>query len=136
MDFPYTVDDSRLVAELGRVLGPGCWLLVTVPALPVLWSRRDVLAGHRRRYTRRTLTATLEGAGFRVERLLAYQFTLLPVVALSRLVGRFTLRSRSVEDRPPRLVNRALRLLNVAEARLGVDFKVGSSLAALARTAA
>jgi SAM-dependent methyltransferase len=130
------VDDARLVRELARVLAPGAWLLVTVPAVPALWSLRDEAAGHLRRYTRRSLRAVLENGGFCVERLRAYQFALLPVVAASRLVGRFTLQSRAAEDRPPAVVNRVLRCLNVAEARLDVDWPIGSSLAALARVRA
>jgi hypothetical protein len=40
--------------------------MITVPALPSLWSLRDDLAGHRRRYLRGQLMALLPKAGFQV----------------------------------------------------------------------
>lgn len=127
------LDDQRALAELARVVAPNGWVLVTVPALPALWSRRDELAGHLRRYTRRSLVRALEGAGLRVEALRAYQFALLPLVGLSRLFGRYTLKSRELEDKPLPAVNRALGWLNRAEVRSGVRWPIGSSLAALGR---
>lgn len=38
--------------EIPRVLVPGGRLAVTVPAMPLLWSQTDALAGHYRRYRR------------------------------------------------------------------------------------
>ena len=51
----------ELLAEVKRVLAPGGRLAVTVPAMPALWSRADVLAGHHRRYTRATLAKEVVG---------------------------------------------------------------------------
>jgi ubiquinone/menaquinone biosynthesis C-methylase UbiE len=130
------VDDERALDELRRVVRPNGWIFVTVPALPVLWSRRDELAGHLRRYTRASLRRTLQAGGLRVESLRAYQFALLPLVALSRWLGRRTTTTRELEDRPSPLVNRALRAVNLAEVRSGIRFPLGSSLVALARTPA
>ena len=127
------VDDERLIRELKRVVRPNGWVLVTVPAYQALWSKRDELAGHRRRYTRRGLVALLENAGLRVEALRAYQFALLPLLAISRLLGRQNTRTRELEDTPSKLVNRALRLLNLAEVRSRIPWPIGSSLAALGR---
>lgn len=43
-------DDRAAVAELTRILRPGGLLVVTVPALKMLWSDWDVSLHHRRRY--------------------------------------------------------------------------------------
>jgi SAM-dependent methyltransferase len=59
-------DDGAALAEIMRILQPGGRLLLFVPALPFLYSRIDEIYGHFRRYTRVSLLAALEGAGFAV----------------------------------------------------------------------
>lgn len=53
-----------LLDECSRVLKPGGYALVTVPAFPSLWSQADVDAGHFRRYRHASLTYEMEVAGF------------------------------------------------------------------------
>lgn len=77
-------DVDGLVGEVRRVLIPGGLLLVTVPALPYLWAEEDDVAGHKRRYTRRSLGITMDVGGLtqlRSEHLFA---SLVPVALLSR----------------------------------------------------
>ena len=50
--------------EVARLLRPGGRVYLTCPAYGFLWSVEDDYAGHRRRYTRRSLGATLRSAGF------------------------------------------------------------------------
>jgi SAM-dependent methyltransferase len=128
------VDDVAALAELRRVLRPDGLLVLTVPAVPWLWSHRDDAAGHRRRYTRKRLQAALADAGFAPVELGGYQCALLPALAASRLLGRRGPRLRDAEERPPALLNAALAWINRREAELGpgrVPF--GSSLAAACR---
>lgn len=54
-----------LLAEIYRVLKPGGICLVTVPAHEWLFSNFDANIGHYRRYSRKNLLWSLEGAGFR-----------------------------------------------------------------------
>lgn len=67
-------DDARAVGELFRVLEPGGWCLVSVPADPRLWDLSDEWAGHVRRYTGSELVALFEGAGFVVRRRFRWGF--------------------------------------------------------------
>lgn len=60
-------DDSRALRELGRLLNPTGSLIVSVPALPELFSQFDEVQGHRRRYTAESLRNCLERAGFLVK---------------------------------------------------------------------
>ena len=60
-------DDCRVLHELGRLLQPTGRLVVSVPALPELFSEFDEVQGHRRRYTAESLRRSLEGAGLFVE---------------------------------------------------------------------
>lgn len=129
-------DDSLALAELRRVIEPGGLLFVSVPAHAWLWSVRDTLAGHRRRYTRRMLRTRVVAAGFEVERMFGYQFLLLPLLAVSRFWSRWrTEAGTAAEDRPTASLNAALLTLNRLEVHLGrwVRPPTGSSLVLVAR---
>src|SRR3954469_20652448 len=86
----HTDDDVAALSDLRRVTRPGGRLVVSVPAHPRLWSRHDVVNGHRRRYTRRSLTAAAGAAGWRVERLTGFNVAYLAPAALVRIVRRAT----------------------------------------------
>ncbi|MFL6592301.1 MAG: class I SAM-dependent methyltransferase [Luteimonas sp.] len=129
-------DDALALHELHRVLAPGGHLFLSVPAHAWLWSTRDALAGHRRRYTRAMLRQRVGAAGFAVERLFGYQFLLLPLFAASRawsrLRGRIDTRG---EDAPGRIANALLLAVNRLEVALGRWGRppTGSSLVLVAR---
>jgi SAM-dependent methyltransferase len=127
------VDDVLLLRDAHRALRPGGWVVATVPAMPWLWSYRDVGAGHKRRYTRATFSAVMLQAGFRVHSLTYYQCLLFPLAAVSRFLGRNSSRMRDREDLPGPLLNRILGWVNRIELRLGryVRWPFGSSLVAL-----
>ena len=129
-------DDAAALAEMWRVLQPGGHLFLSVPAHPWLWSRRDELARHRRRYTRRSLRQCVEDAGFRVERIWGYQFLLLPAFAIARLLSRHRGgRALATEDQPSAPVNWLLRAINGVEVGVGrlLPAPTGSSLLLVAR---
>jgi SAM-dependent methyltransferase len=60
-------DDRQAVLELGRLLMPDGRVILSVPALPDLYSEFDEVQGHRRRYTSQALRACIEEAGLIVE---------------------------------------------------------------------
>lgn len=74
-------DDAAFLRQLRSLLRPEGRLYLTVPAFRWLWSCEDDFAGHQRRYTRRTLAAVLNTAGFEVE-YLTYFFCFLPLPVL------------------------------------------------------
>jgi SAM-dependent methyltransferase len=60
-------DDRHAVEQLGRLLSPTGRLIVSVPALPELFSEFDEVQGHRRRYTAESLRTCLEASGLMVK---------------------------------------------------------------------
>lgn len=81
-------DDAAAMSECRRVLAATGILFATVPAWPSLWSQRDVIAGHRRRYTRKSLAKLCASARFDVCEIRGYQFWALPIFAVSRRAAR------------------------------------------------
>jgi len=131
-------DLGALVAARGA-LRPGGHLLLTVPALPWLWSRHDEANAHHRRYTPRGLGPLLARAGFAVETLrFAFAWTVGPLLA-RRLLAPARGDSSGAGDYavaiPPPALNRALTVLSRGEHALGriVPWPIGGSLLAVAR---
>ena len=81
-------DDLAALRELYRALRPGGSLLVTVPALRLLWSAHDEANGHYRRYTVDGLRRQVESAGFEVATVTYFNTLLFPVVLAVRMLGR------------------------------------------------
>lgn len=59
-------DDRGFLAELAGKMEAGAMVLMTVPAMPSLWSNWDVLLGHYRRYTKASLASAVEPSGFEI----------------------------------------------------------------------
>jgi SAM-dependent methyltransferase len=82
-------DERRAAAELFRLLAPGGRAIVNVAALNVLTGDHSVLSHERRRYTRASLRALLEGAGFTIVRITYTNATLFVPLALLRTFHRW-----------------------------------------------
>jgi 2-polyprenyl-3-methyl-5-hydroxy-6-metoxy-1,4-benzoquinol methylase len=130
-------DDVAVLRATRRAVTPGGTVLVTVPAYAWLWSAHDVLNHHRRRYTAKTLRASLEAAGLGVQKLTYFNTLLFPLAAVRRLVDRNKDLSAAAAaiDVEPRLVNRLLGAVFTAERHLlsRHDLPFGVSLLAVAR---
>lgn len=130
-------EDQRALAEAARVLKPGGVAIIAVPAVPGLWSYRDQAAGHRRRYTRQSLTHLMAGAQLTIRDVRYYQCLLFPLVAGARLLGRRSPGLRDLEDRPLPALNALLTRINDMEVRVGdrIRWPWGSSIIAVGQKA-
>lgn len=113
-------DDAAAMRELARVVAPGGFLLVTVPAHPHLWSAHDVRAGHRRRYTRDALAALAEAAGLETVLLSPFNVWLYPAAAVARRLGL------AGTAFPPRPLNAVLAAILASEGRLAKRWPPGT----------
>lgn len=77
-------DDQRVIAEAARVLRPGGFLLVTVPAFPFLFSGHDRAHGHFRRYRKKDLLRIFNGGGLEMLKISYFNFLLFFPIFLFR----------------------------------------------------
>lgn len=86
-------DDTGATAWVADHLAPGGWLFVTVPAFPMLWTRHDELAHHKRRYRMATLLPVFERS-FQTIYASHFNSHLFPLIAAVRLLQRHLLQGR------------------------------------------
>jgi SAM-dependent methyltransferase len=134
-------DQAGTLRALNSRLRPGGWLLMTVPAMPWMWSDHDVTHHHRRRYRARQLRDLVAAAGFEVNYLSYYNFLLFPLIAGVRMWQRLSVRDGDGATphhdlaMPPPAINSMLRRIFSCERFLIGAARVpfGVSLIVLAR---
>jgi len=114
----HIADDTESLARMRSLLAPGGAIVVTVPACRWLWSAHDVFLHHYRRYSRASLMACAQSAGYRVESITYFNTLLFPLAVAARLVDRLFKRERSSGDAiPAPALNAALYTIFSAEHR-------------------
>ncbi|HUK06799.1 MAG TPA: methyltransferase domain-containing protein [Stellaceae bacterium] len=91
--------DDEMLLTLFNLLRPGGWLYLTVPAYQFLFSAVDHFSGHFRRYTCRSLTDGLRGAGFDMCYATYFFAPLVPPIFLRRAVSSWL--RQNPADIPP-----------------------------------
>jgi SAM-dependent methyltransferase len=136
----HIVEDDAVLASVRRALKPGGIFIVTVPQHMWLWSPTDVQAMHKRRYTRRQLSAKLLSAGFDMLRCTSFVTMLLPVLYTSRLAQRRRPLADCATDGYELEISGLANTLCSAAMRIdealigmGLSLPVGGSLLAVAR---
>jgi SAM-dependent methyltransferase len=120
-------DDTAFLRRLHAALRPHGRVYLTVPARQFLWSAEDAAAGHYRRYSPKSLAATLARAGFDID-FLTTIFWLLPVpIFLFRtLPSRMGIRRNEVLAHAP-----AEHLTNAGAVRAAVEWLQSAELFAI-----
>jgi len=129
--------ETELLEPILSCARAGSEFVITVPALPVLWSSWDEQLGHYRRYTRRTLMRSLNTLALDLCEV-SYLFPELVAPALVRraLRGAKTgAADTGGSDFPelPARIDRVLRSISTLTYRSRSWWPVGSSLLALGR---
>lgn len=128
-------DDVASLRALGERLTPDGRLLLTVPALPWLWSDHDVLHQHKRRYTRALLLERLNEAGFEATGIGYFNTLLFPLALVQRLAARLLGGSGADHGAPPEPLNAILAAIFSLETSLvgRIRLPIGLSLFAVVR---
>ncbi len=77
-------DDREAVHRLGTLVRPGGLVIVSVPALPDLFTEFDAIQGHRRRYLPETLRAAFADTGLELVRVFWWGSWLVPALRRQR----------------------------------------------------
>ncbi len=139
-------DDLAILADSFRILKPGGYMIITVPAYMWLWTHNDDLNAHVRRYTAGELRQKLTQTGFEISRVTYNNFFIFPVAASLLLLRQATDRKKvlashhlsqdeyQVELEPASpVVNGVLTGVGKVEAGLmrQIDLPFGTSLIAI-----
>lgn len=131
-------DDRGSVAAAAGRLRPGGVLICTVPAHRWLWTKRDELHEHKRRYSRREYESLFEIDELRREFVGWYMAWLMPLLLVERVVRKVA-GDPEVDDLavPAAPLNACLRAVFASERHtLGrVGFPIGASLISVHRRA-
>lgn len=123
-------NDGAFLEKAHRALKPEGALIITVPALPYLWSAHDVTHHHFRRYTPHALRKVLGENAFSVSYLSFWNMILLVPAAIARALGKSGASSFAL----PRILDRIFYGIIWCETMLMsiAPLPIGVSLVALA----
>lgn len=133
--------DLQALVAVRSLLKPGGRLVLTVPAMPVLWSSHDIAHHHQRRYRAAHLRALLIEAGFETPYVSHFNFMLFAPIAITRFAERTAQRWLGTTGKPhdlakpPMLFNEVLARLFAAERHIVVRRRlpIGVSILAVSR---
>lgn len=132
----HAADDADIVQECNRVLKTAGVLIITVPALPYLWSAHDVIYGHRRRYGRQQIERLLDDFGYTILKISYSNSLILPAAIAVKLLKRCipSMARRSDFYRVPVWFNKLLIKLYRIETKIICKGRlpIGVSLVAIA----
>jgi SAM-dependent methyltransferase len=133
----HIAEDQRVIEQMFGALKPGGLFMATVPQHMFLWSDRDRIAHHVRRYDRGQLDDRVRRAGFEPVRSTSFMSLLLPaMMAARRPVRSAPALDPMAEFKLPRWLDAAFRAtLSVEEVaiRAGLSFPLGGSRLVVAR---
>lgn len=128
-------DPAAALEHARSLLTPGGRILITVPALNVLWTTHDDVNHHYIRYDRRSFRTLAKTAGVDLLSLKYFFHWTCPIKLLIRLKEQFVTTSPQPPRIPQRLINRLCLALSCAEQKLATPLQLpfGSSLLAVAK---
>lgn len=129
-------DDCAAMKSLEQLLAPNGFVVVTVPAFPVLWSDHDIQHHHKRRYRYSVLKNVFHASGFQVRHMTYYNTWLFPVIAAVRLFRKMKPSEVSGRDMhlPSPWANSMLKVLFASERHVVTRMRLpfGTSILAVA----
>lgn len=130
-------EDVLVMSNLNKALKSKGYLFVTVPQHMFLWSKTDEIGFHKRRYSRKELTSKLRTAGFDIEFVTSFVFTLLPFMMISRFINKYKkIEAGDTSNHPGPLSNAVFNVLVKFDElfiKWGISLPAGGSLVVVAK---
>ena len=79
-------DDRKALQEIHRILVPGGYAMIVVPAFESLWGLQDIVAHHKRRYRTGDLTEKIKSSGFEIQQVYYFNYLLFVPIWFARQV--------------------------------------------------
>jgi SAM-dependent methyltransferase len=101
-------DDRAALASIATKLKPGGKFVMAVPAHQWMWSAHDVVNHHKRRYSRRSLKALIEGSPLELVKIGYFNSLLFPLAVAERAASKMRGKDNADVTLPPAPLNAAL----------------------------
>ena len=125
-------EDLSALRELRRVLKPGRYLLLTVPAFPLLWGLEDEVSHHKRRYRLPELIEKLYRADLSPGQHFYFNYLLfLPILVIRYLMRIFNVRVATEGELNTPWLNRVLTPLFRLDVRTAARLRPPVGVSAL-----
>jgi SAM-dependent methyltransferase len=111
-------DDHAALASIATKLKPGGTFMMTVPAHQWMWSAHDAVNHHKRRYSRRSLKALINGSPLQLKRVGYFNSLLFPLAVAERAASKLRGKEEADVTLPPAPLNMMLEKVFTAERHL------------------
>lgn len=81
-------DDTKTIHEAKRVLKEDGIIVITVPAMPLIWSKHDEMQGHVKRYTKKDIDFLATSQKINILYLTFFNIFLSPPIIIIRILSR------------------------------------------------
>jgi SAM-dependent methyltransferase len=131
-------DDFQALNEFTRLLAPGGYLILFVPAFNFLWGLQDEVSHHYRRYSAKEIRSLISQNNLEFAKLTYTNFFLFPIIFFGRLFLRFYRNKMNIvseNDLSPGLINTILLKIFLLERPLvkHLNFPFGVSIFCIAQ---
>ena len=124
-------DDAGFLKTASQYLKKSGWVFINVPALKFLFSKYDRMAGHKRRYNKKTLQELIAKNNIEIISIYYWGLSMIPLVLLRKIMLPFIPDSKAINAgfKPSTgLLNRLLKFLLHSESRIFKSPFLGTSL--------
>jgi len=131
-------EDDQVLSQIHGALRPNGVMLLTVPQHAWLWSAVDENSCHVRRYSAKQLHAAVTKAGFQIVRSTSFVSSLLPAMALSRVLKDKMIRREDAAGELAlapwlNVVFSSMLAVEISLIRRGVNLPIGGSRLVVAK---
>lgn len=137
MDVIEHIENDLLFLENSiKYLKKGGLVIINVPALNSLFSKYDIVAGHKRRYNKRMMKELFKKCNIEEISISYWGFLLIPVAMIRKLILKFVSKSKIISTgfNPPNfIVNKLLNVILSLENQFISSPVLGTSLIAVGR---